>query len=292
VVVDECWEWLGKGGYADKRRGIIGDVIALYDRFAELTLKSVFAHNTTISNAIKKRFRDTQNVTVLHGGTENSTLVAHSMLEVRKELGLDQEAFIVGMSNVCVGDHEDNAVFFQAFSQLVREHRHMFLLLTGPEKDYVFRIITEYGLSGQVIFAGWVDFPQYNKYLSSCDLFVLPLGNSTINAGRWPNKIGDYLCLNRPILSNPTGDVEDLVREYRIGILCEHSIDGFHTALAKALIEKKILEECSKDALYVANEILAFDKRIDRFLAIFKTELATRRRSSESPPCTRYPRHS
>ena len=26
VIVDECWEWLGKGGYADNRKGVMGKI--------------------------------------------------------------------------------------------------------------------------------------------------------------------------------------------------------------------------------------------------------------------------
>jgi len=285
VIVAECWEWLGKGGYADNRKGIIGKIMAFYDRLTELRVERIFDHIIAISSVLKKRFRDSGNVTVLRGGAENSELVSLGIDIARRRVRLSADSFIVGMSNVCASDHKDNELFFEAFGKLSREYSGLFIVLTGSDGGYIKEVGRRYGFAEKVIFPGWVEFGIYNAYLSACNVFVLPLPNTPINAGRWPNKIGDYLCLNRPILSNPTGDVEDLFREYRVGILCDHSSAGFYTAL-KALIEKENLEECSKDAPYVANETLAFDKRIESLLAIFKTKLVGRGRSIELPSCT------
>ncbi|MCK5642240.1 MAG: glycosyltransferase family 4 protein [Gammaproteobacteria bacterium] len=270
VIVDECWEWLGKGGYADNRKGVMGKIVSFYDRRFELPFKGFYDQIITISTVLKNRFSKKHNVTVLHGGTENSKLEEYDIYGARKEVNLDSNSFIVGISNVIPADHEDNHIFFKAFERLCQEYSNVFLVATGSDKYYIDEIKRTYFFSDRIIFTGWVAFDVYNKYLSSCNIFVLPYRNNPINAGRWPNKIGDYLCLNRPIITNPTGDIKALFQRYKVGLLCDETPEGFYDTLRKMLNKEIDLNLYTRDSLYVANEILSFDKRIDKFLDIFE----------------------
>lgn len=36
------------------------------------------------------------------------------------------------------------------------------------------------------------------KYLAAADVFLMPYSNKVSNVGRWPNKVGDYMCVGRP----------------------------------------------------------------------------------------------
>lgn len=270
VIIDECWEWLGKGGYADKRKGIVGKIISFYDKWFELTFKDFYDEIITISTVLKNRFNKKHNVTVLHGGTENGVLKNYEIDDARKEVHLDSNIFIIGMSNVTPSDHEDNDIFFKGFENLCHQYSNLFLVATGSDKYYIDEIKTKYSFSDRIIFPGWVEFDIYNKYLSSCNIFVLPYRNTPINSGRWPNKIGDYLCLNRTIITNPTGDIKALFQRYKVGLLCDETPEGFYDILRKMLNNEIDLNLYTRDSLYVANEILSFDKRIDKFLDIFE----------------------
>jgi glycosyltransferase involved in cell wall biosynthesis len=273
IIVDECWEWFGKGGFADKRKGIKGKIISLYDKYSELKFKRIFDHIITISTTLRNRFENKQNITVLHGGTLNNSLKDYEIVEARKELNIDLRKFIIGMSNVLPSDHEDNTIFFKAFERLCHDNPNISLLITSSDKYYINQLKTEYSFLDNLIYPGWVEFNVYNKYLSSCNLFVLPFSNTPINAARWPNKIGDYLCLNRPVVTNPTGDVKLLFDQYKVGILCDQTSEGFFRVINDILNKSIKLESYTKDSLYVAHEILSFDKRIDKYLEIFEKEV-------------------
>lgn len=270
VIIDECWEWLGKGGYAEKRKSIVGKLISFYDIWFEFPFKQFYDHIITISTVLRDRFKTKKNITVLHGGTENGILRNYEITEARKELNLDLYAFIIGMSNVCSSDHEDNVIFFKAFERVCQERNNCLLIATGHDTIYIDGISKMYSCRNRLISSGWVEFDVYNKYLSSCNIFVLPLRNTLINRGRWPNKIGDYLCLNRPVVTNPTGDIKQLLEQYRVGILCDQTPEGFYNLIKKILNKAIELTSYTKDSLYVANEVLSFDKRIDKFLDIFE----------------------
>jgi glycosyltransferase involved in cell wall biosynthesis len=270
VIVDECWEWLGRGGHAKIRKGIVGKIVSFYDIFFELSFKGFYDEIITISNTLKNRFKKNENITVLHGGTENGTLKNYKIAEARKELNLDTNTFIVGMSNVCSSDHDDNVIFFEAFGKIIQRYKNCFLLVTGADKKYIYEIGKMYLFSEKLIFPGWVEFEIYNKYLSCCNIFVLPFRNTLINSARWPNKIGDYLCLNRPVITNPTGDVKHLLEQYKVGFLCDQTPEGFYYLIKNILDKATELSSYTKDSLYVAHEVLSFDKRIDKYLEVFE----------------------
>ena len=76
--------------------------------------------------------------------------------------------------------------------------------------------------------------------------------------------------MNRPIITNPTGDIKALFQRYKVGLLCDETPEGFYDILRKMLNNEIDLNLYTRDSLYVANEILSFDKRIDKFLDIFE----------------------
>lgn len=269
LIVDESWEWLGRGGYADKRKGGVGKFVGIYDRCFELSFKKVFDHVVVISTALKNRFDRTDLVTVLHGGAENSSLKRYEISEARQKLGIEQNAFCIGMSNLITNDHEDNKIFFSAFGRLCKKYGDLFLIATGSDDTYINEIGQTYHFTDRLIFPGYVDFDTYNAYLSSCDVFVLPFTNTNINQGRWPNKIGDYVCLGRPIITNPTGDIKGLFENYKIGVLCEHTAEAFYRTLVSLKKDRSYLAELSRDCGYVADEVLSFVKRVKALLQIF-----------------------
>jgi len=268
IIVDEVWEWLGRGGYAETRKGLVGKIIGFYDSIFELWLKKYFDLIIAISDTLKKRIKN-RNIIVLPGGAEDKNLIAYNLVEARNEVGLDKNAFIVGMSNVISSDHNDNAIFFEAFRRLIKNHNHLYLLISGSDTCYINQIIDEYFLDKRVVSMGWKNYHLYNYYLSSCNIFVLPLKNTNINSGRWPNKIGDYLCLKRQILTNPTGDMVKFIRQYRMGLLCDATHEGFYNMLDLILKNNIALTDHSKDSLYVVNKILSFDVRVDQILNVF-----------------------
>jgi glycosyltransferase involved in cell wall biosynthesis len=277
LIVDECWEWLGKGGYADNRKGAIGRIVAFYDARCEIAFKRLFDRIVVIATALKNRFDKTDLVTVLHGGAENSCLKRYGISEARQKLGIEENGFCIGMSNLVASDHEENKIFFSAFGQLCARYRDLFLVATGSDETYISGIGQTYHFTDRLISPGYVDFDTYNAYLGSCNVFVLPITNTNINRGRWPNKIGDYVCLGRPIITNPTGDIKGLFEKYKVGLLCEATPDAFYELLDKVINKRLDISRCTDDCEYVATNVLSFDKRVNDLLTIFERTIEARR---------------
>ena len=276
AIIDEWWEWFGIEGIGGTRKGLVGKVISRYDSLLELPSKRFYDGVIAISGVLKRRLGTSSNVIVVHGGAEPLPTECHDMIEARDQLGLGKELFIVGLSSFAEADLEDNVIFLEAFERLAREYDHIRLFVTG-KRSFVRECFGGTSYEDKIVYPGWLSFEDYNRYLCACSLFVLPLRNTPRNAGRWPNKIGDYVRANRPIISNPTGDIADLFSCYRIGVTCEESGDGFYDAL-RALVEEgaEVTKHCG-DSFFVATEVLSFDGRINSILQFYQQCLRARK---------------
>jgi glycosyltransferase involved in cell wall biosynthesis len=266
LTVDECWEWLGRGGYADLRTGFPGAIVSLYDRSLEVLLRRSYDRLITISETLSQRFGNRAGVAVIHGGAETDTLISYPIPEARKRTGLGEGLFLIGISNVTEIDHRDNVVLFEAVEKLCGEFANMSIVITGADTPYVRSLKESFGFSGRMIFPGWVSFEEYNAYLSSCNVFFLGNRDSLINRARWPNKIGDYLSLERPIITHPTGDVETYFNNYKIGFLCEETPESVSKLLRSIVTGAMELSPYARDSLRLAREVLSFDGRVAKIL--------------------------
>jgi hypothetical protein len=231
TIIDEWWEWMGGKGIASQRKGLGQKIVGWYDTAVELPSKRWSHGVICITTALMQRLPAGTNSIVLRGASESGYLQAFPMRESRETLNLEMNDFIIGMSNLCQGDHEDNTPCLTAIQQAMRFSPQLKLLATGS-RDYLASRIEPMFPPNQLIMVGWVEFEMYNRFLSACNVFVLPFPLSLRNKGRWPNKIGDYICLKRPIITNPTGDVEVLLKETEIGALCANTVEGYLGALS------------------------------------------------------------
>lgn len=278
IIVDEWWEWYGGNGIAKYRKGFIGKFIGLYDTIFEIFTKKFYHGVIPITNVLKQRIKKHSYVEVMHGGAEDSALIEYDINSARSELNLPKDYFIIGLSNFDEEDYKDNAKFLNAFAKLSKQYDNLRLFLTG-EEEYINYFLSKSGFADKIIYSGWVEFEKYNKYLSACNLFVLPLTKSKRNSGRWPNKLGDYLCVNRPIISNHCGDLEEFFGIHKIGYLCDSTEDGYYKML-KTVTDKKV--DCSNYAFNsrkVAEEILSFEKRCCSIIKFYQKLISVNRNS-------------
>lgn len=275
MIVDEWWEWFGRGGCADQRKGIVGACVAIYDSLVELPSKHVYDGVIAITRGLRSRLRGHAHVDVLPGGAEVNALTKFDLAESRRALGLDENLLILGMSGLTDNDHNDNMPLFDAVRHLSKEVPNLRLLATGDSAYIAERV--QPVLSPEVLLnVGWVDFGAYNRHLTACDAFMLPFPDTGRNRCRWPNKIGDYLALDRPIITNPTGDLASLSTEYERIHLCPNTSAAYQAAirtLAGGQLQKAPRRPRSQ------GRVLSFDGRVDRILAFYE-QLQMHRRTT------------
>lgn len=233
-LFDEWWEWFGGEGIAKHRKGIMGRTVGLYDTLFELPSKKIFDGVICISSVLQDRLQGKfqgQKTLLATGAVDVGNLKAISIESARSALKLALDDFLVGIINLCPEDFEDNEPFLESLKALEQAIPNFKLFCTG-KRDYVKGVLAQFIDEERVIYPGWVSYEDYNQYLSACNGFVLPYPDIIRNSARWPNKIGDFLAVKRPVVSNPTGDVKKLFQKYQdVGILCSNTAPSYESAL-------------------------------------------------------------
>ena len=101
------------------------------------------------------------------------------------------------------------------------------------------------------------------KALTCADLFLLPFADKVYNRGRWPCKIGDYLASGRPVVSNPVGEVRELMQKHEVGVLTDFTPDAFAAGIVEVLNHPEQAKSMSDTARHVAETDLAWNGIID-----------------------------
>jgi len=230
-VVDEWWEWFGKEGLGEGKAGI-RKLYARIDDYLELRTKKSYDLILPITSTLHRRLPEKvqKKSVVMHGAMDADHFVQYGKTDARQALGLREEFVIVGLSNVCDGDHEDNLPFFKAFKKSCAKYPRLRLLVSG-NKSYIENTLFPMLGTECVINIGWQPLTAFNRYLSACDLFALPFPDTARNRGRWPNKFTDYVWLKRPVITNKTGELKSIVEENALGFCCEHTEHGYEKAL-------------------------------------------------------------
>ena len=268
VIVDEWWEWYGAGGRSDYRSGTLQRIISWYDRYAELPSKKLYNGIIAISSTLKDRIPKHKRVVVLNGAVESQELRIYGIAQAREALNLPMDLFIVGLPSVGVADHIDNATFLKAVVNMRRFHPEISLFITG-ESEYIESISSQEGLTGCIIGQGWLPYEKYNLYLGACDVFALPLTDSLRNRGRWPHKLGDFIWMNRPIITTSVGDVSTLFKRYQLGLVSNGTVAGYESSLTEMLKNNERDKICS-DAVFVARTRLDLRHRVDAMEKLYE----------------------
>jgi len=265
-IVEEVWEWFGRGGVGSFRRGFMQRSVGMYDLVFERISKMLAHGLVVISSPLKERYSRHRKCVVLHGAVESDLLHGISTGDARVKLGIDQNLIIFGMCSLDAGDQEDNVPALRALATVCRQHSNIRALVTG-NKEFIEREIFRILPSDKVIYPGWVPIYEYADYLSSCNYFVLPYPPTNRNLGRWPNKFGDYVLMRRPLITNPTGDIGELCAGNKIGWLCENSESAYEELFRKLIANGECENEFAFDEM--REKLMTFEERADFLMDLF-----------------------
>lgn len=81
-------------------------------------------------------------------------------------------------------------------------------------------LLDKYDLRDIIVEKGWINFYEDYSSLQCVDVFVLLKSNNVARSSMgWPNKLGDYMAIGRPVLLNLYGDVATFVSENPSGFI-------------------------------------------------------------------------
>jgi glycosyltransferase involved in cell wall biosynthesis len=137
-------------------------------------------------------------------------------------------------------------------------------LLVGPTEAQARRLLTDPQAWAGVRALGPIPFAKLPEHLAAADIFLTPYSNEIANVGRWPNKVGDYMAVGRPIVSNPVGEVKWLFDTHAVGVLADETPESFADAVLALLRDPAAADAMGREARRVAETVFAWDQQISK----------------------------
>jgi glycosyltransferase involved in cell wall biosynthesis len=99
-----------------------------------------------------------------------------------------------------------------------------------------------------IIQTGRISFEQVKLYLSSSDVWWLPLVNSGANQGRFPLKLNDYIAAGKPVVVTEVGDIPDMVKNGNFGLIAKDDPVELANQAHHLLSNPEKMEELGRNA--------------------------------------------
>lgn len=266
TIVSDWIDWWGHGGLIKERRPFWYQwLFAGVEVFFEEYYRNKLDGLTAISHALVERAIglgvDPERCLVIPGGANlrNFTHIP-DQAQSRRMLGIAEDAPVICFSGLDV--LIDLPMVVKAYEILHKTDPNIVLLLVGPAPRDIKGMVSDRAAQKNIKAVGPVAYKELPNYLAAADVFLMPYTNKVSNVGRWPNKIGDYMCIGRPTVSNPIGEVRWLFERYPIGALCEETPEGMAAAARDFLNDGARSVRTGLYAREVAQRVFAWDKLI------------------------------
>lgn len=257
IVID--WtDWFGKGGTINERGSKLYKFLfeKIETFFEEYFFR--FADGATVINPkltdrlLKLRFK--KKIYFFPLGCNSVTSLENSN-KTKRELHLPEDLPILG----CVGTlfQRDAELLFLSMEELRKKSNYK-LLLIGQNP-----LLKKYSLPNNIIYTGFISKNDLIKYISACDIMLMPLCVNISNNGRWPSKINDYISAEKPIISTKTYIVNELYSRHPFCRLADDNPEDFSQKIIELINDKNkqeiLVSECKK----LKDGFLNWDKIVD-----------------------------
>jgi len=250
-IVSEWTDLHGSGGSLSNRPKFLQHLIRPYEDFTERKSKKIPDKLIVISRWLRERAIalgvPESRITYIPGGADLDAIMPRPKEEIRKLFGLPLDKKIIAYT---AGTHYDVDLFLRTIYLIQQARRDVLLVTTGATFGNEFKR-TAYD-ADRVIEFGFMPYEKYAALLPAVDVFLFPFANKTVNKGRWPNKIGDYMAAGRPTVSNSTGDIVELFKEHSIGLLASDDPEDFAAKTLELLANQKLSSEIEMRARQTA----------------------------------------
>lgn len=267
LILDWC-DWFGRGGSVEERPNrLVRMVLRPVETFFEDDFRTWADGTTVISSFLRRRAIELgvvpETILYLPNGSDVNELHPIPQTEARRALGWPQDVLAIGYIGAIF--HRDAVLMAQAFDRIQRTEPKARLLLVG----YCNVAVEELVATPEVVWrTGHICYDEINRYLAACDVCWLPLRDSGANRGRYPLKINDYMAVGRPVVATAVGDVADLVRQGRFGLLASDQPDDLARQVLTLLRDPVRRETMGRRARQLAEAEFTWDRigaRLERF---------------------------
>lgn len=275
IFISDWNDWWGRGGLIKEQRPLWYRLLfGSIETYFEEAFRKKADGVTVISSALAERALrlgvDYHRICRIPGGVDTDFFKSLPMKTARKELGVPTNIRLAVFSAARV--QFDIDLVLRSFARVSKVIPSARLMLTGEKSPLAQRFAEKNGLEDKIFQCGKVPFEDFPKYLSCADIFLVPFRQKIANVGRWPNKVGEYMSVGRPIVSNPVGDVKELFEREKVGLLATEDPDDFAEKIIHLFENSKLCEELGNNGRRVAKEKFSWPiltKRLEDFYRRF-----------------------
>lgn len=271
-LVTDWIDWWGHGGLAkDNRPAWYPGVAARMETYFEEHFRPLADGTIVISHALGERAAalgvPPETITWIPIGAEVEHYTPVDSQTHRARFGLPADAFIVGDSaaDALMGME----LSMRAVKKAAERHPNILFLMTGKHQAMLEKLAADTGLGSRFRHMGFLSHSDLKLALSCVDAFILPYENTVSNRGRWPGKIGKYLALGRPVVTNPVGEMKFLLEACPLGKLAAETPEDMARCLCELLENPQQCREMGHQARRYAEENLTWDHMTDRLEACY-----------------------
>ena len=215
---------------------------------------------------------DPSKVFVVHQGVDTLNSVSQDASGVRRALGLDPEALVVGF----VGRlHPVKGLSYcvRAFSTVVRELPEARLVLVGdgPERAQLERLCDVEGVFDRVLFLG--QRPDVAQIMSAMDVLVLPSLAEGLS-----RVVLEAMAMGKPVVATRVGGQSEAVVDGATGLLVPPAEPGaLAQALLKVLSDRTVARQMGAEGRARVDSWFSVDHAVSRYEKLYPRLLASGR---------------
>jgi len=225
---------------------------------------------TTINPDLKRRAElfgiPGDRIEVIPVGADPEAIRPLPQSEMRKRLGLPVDRPIVMHVGLSI---YDASLLGGCFAEVARQEPKVLFVLVGRSMRDVREAMSAAGHAERLIEMGFVPYENMGAYLACGDVMVLPYSDRSVNRGRTPNKVGDYMAAARPVVTNPTGDMQRLVEEAGIGLLADENPQAMAAAVLTLLRDPALRDRLGRQARSAAEQRYSWRSLAERLAEFY-----------------------
>jgi glycosyltransferase involved in cell wall biosynthesis len=253
-------DWWGRGGLIRELRPRWYQVVFEgFETYYEEHFRTRARATTVISHALGERAVGlgvpAETIHWVPGAANTELFMPADARAARIELNLPADAFLMGFSAMDVLN--DAEFVFAAAKRVIHDVPQARLVMMGRNLPALHSLANQYGIQEQFTHLGL--FPQASlpRPLAAMDVFLLPYTMRVSNIGRWPNKVGDYLAMGRPTVTNPVGEMNWLFQDGKGGVLADETPEAFAAAIIALARDPEHCRLLGRQARQKAEQTLA-----------------------------------
>jgi glycosyltransferase involved in cell wall biosynthesis len=266
-------DWWGRGGSIVEREGrLVNRLIGGVETWFEEAFRHHAVGTTVITSALEERAialgLSPDQILRFPQGCNAEYLQAQPRPEAREQLGINAHSrIILHVGNVYPGDW---AQLQEAMRAVLAVRPDTQLVMLGKPST---AIRSDSLAQDALLLPGFVDFETMRAWLGAANVCVIPLRDNISGRGRWPSKVGDYLCAARAVVMPRVGDAAHYIDSARAGWTSAPNAAALGAGLLRALESAETADAAGARGRALAETELAWPTLAQRVNGFYQRTL-------------------